>query len=127
MSASKSFTASRKQTGISCYQAETATVIDVKMSEIEREKVKFLAIDHHHLAVIANQIPCGARYRHALFEQSHFQFAEMLFAPAVGEGDQRMDEDAPLGSLYQSSFDVSYVKAENQNFDAFLRFPDPFN
>ena len=60
------------------------------------------------------------RSRDSICQKAFFQLAQTLFAPAIGEGDQRMNEDSALRGVYEGPFDLRTIKAEDHDFNAFF-------
>jgi len=104
--------------------AEAAAVFNVEIGEIERQKVEFLAVHQHHLAVVTDQIIRGAGNSYALFQKPHFQLAQILFPTLAGIGDQCVYGNTTLYRVFQSPLKFTTVQAENDNLDCFLSFVD---
>ena len=100
-------------------------MFNIQKSEIESEKMQFLAVHDHHFAVVTHQLIGGAGHRHTSREQPHLQLAQVLFAAPVGVGNKRVDEDAPLRRVLERSFEFGAVETENDDFNALLRSLDP--
>jgi hypothetical protein len=62
--------------------------------------------------VVAHQVIRGTCDRHALWEQSHFQLAQVLFAAAVRMGDERMYKDAAPRIILQSAFNLFAIEGK---------------
>ena len=71
-------------------------MIDVKICEVEAVNVKLLAVDDHHLPVIAHQVSSRPRHGDSICEKVFLQLSEMFFATPVREGNQGVNEYATL-------------------------------
>jgi len=77
--------------------------------------------------VISHQVIRSSGHGDSSRQKAHFQLAQVFFATAIGVGDERVDKDSPLHSLFEGSLDFDPVKAEDNNFDALPRFLNRFN
>ena len=95
-------------------------MLDVQVSEIERQYIQITAVDDHELAVIARQVVRAARHCDACRQKPHFQFTEIPLATAVGISNQRMHEYTAAHRAGQRLFNFAAVEAEDDNFNAFF-------
>ena len=64
--------------------AHAAALFDIEPGEVETKRIERLAIDQHHLVVIAHEVVVGARHRDAGIQQLELQLAESLGPAARG-------------------------------------------
>src|SRR5207248_7743217 len=105
-------------------QGKAAASLRVYLRVVEGQQVKFLAIDDHHLAVIAHEVIGGAGNGHASFQKAHLQLAQVFFPSAIGKGDQCVYGNAPFDCIFERFFDFHTVKPEDYNLNALLCFFD---
>src|SRR5690349_9236994 len=90
------------------------------MSEVVSKQEKLFTVHQHHLAVIARKIVGSASHGDPFFQKTHFQFAEVFLAAAIGERNLGVDKDTALGRVLQGMFKFCLVKAEDNDLNALL-------
>jgi hypothetical protein len=103
--------------GVTRDNAEAAAVFGIEVGEVEAENVQFFPVDHHELAVIANEIAGRSSHIDAMFEQAHLKSAQILLAATIGIGDESVDKDATVYSADHGCFQFLAIKAEDRDFD----------
>src|SRR5215470_8229594 len=100
---------------------ETAAMMDVEESEIERQQVEHPPVDEHHLAVITNQVFGRARDFHTALAQSALQLPDLFQIFFISVSDEGMDADAARGGRDQFMLYLQAVEAVEYDFYALFR------
>src|SRR5207248_944813 len=103
---------------------ETAALLDVERGEVEAVDVQDLAVDDHHLAVVADEIVGGARHGDPALQQLQFEFAEALGPASILMRGQRAHAYAANDSLFEIARDLHAIEPEDQDVDGLARASD---
>jgi len=102
-------------------------VLDIHVYKIEREQEQSAPIDDHHLTVVTNQVVGGAPDRDTSIEKAHLHSAQLGFPASVGMRDECANRNAPSRSVFQGSFQLFPVQAEDQNINTLFGALDRSN
>ena len=67
--------------------------------------------------MIPDQVSGRAGHGDAFGQEAHLQFAQSFLTAPVSEGNQGVYKDPPLYGIYERLFNLSLVKAENNNLN----------
>src|SRR5262249_3715105 len=121
------FAVAVKQTGSLSRQSpvlgddgETPAVINVEMRQVKRKKVQFLAINQHHLAVVADQVVGSPGDGDSRSQKPQFEFAQISFAAPVGIRDESAYRDTSLNCLLEGSLQIHPIETEDHDLYTLL-------
>jgi hypothetical protein len=94
------------------------------VDKVERQQIKRVEVDDHHLPVISNQVVCRAHDRNASLQKTHFQTTQALRTALVSVSNQRADGNTPADGCFQGRLQLLPIHAEDQDVNALLRALD---
>ena len=112
---------------VTCDDSKAATSFNIEMRKVVGKNVQFLAVHDHHLAVITHQIIGSPGDGDALVEEPRFELAQGALAPSVRKSDECVNKYTALSRIFQSSFNLRFVKAEDHDLNTFLGLLDGFD